>query len=267
MTSSKPAKYFILGSQRSGTTLLGLCLEVHPDVELVEEADTRFHQPYFFTKRIDLRCVNNYKPDKKRVICFKSPRDSHRVKAIRDEVDSAKILWMRRSVYEVVASMLRPRANVGGTSWASKHAEHELIKYLFEGVYDPVLAKSCRQAASLKSSREKMVKLACLCWIAKARCGLLAREYFKHDCYQVDYSQLVVNPKEVMSNLMLFLDLPWNDRVLRHGEFISGSRPGGTSPNRAIDSMSLEKWRSELLEGDLDAIDRLLSQYPEVDIT
>ena len=160
MTSSKPAKYFILGSQRSGTTLLGLCLEAHPDIELIEETDARFHQPYFLTKRIDLEYVNAYQPREKKSICFKSPRDSHRVKAISREIDSIKILWMHRSVYEVVASMLRARANVKGTSWAMKHAEHELTKYLFEGMYDPSLAKSCRWAVAKENPRERMVSLA-----------------------------------------------------------------------------------------------------------
>lgn len=267
MTPSQSAKYFILGSQRSGTTLLGLCLEAHPDIELIEENDARFHQPYFLTRRIDLGLVNEYKPPCIKAICFKSPRDSHRVKSISLEINPVKILWMRRSVYEVVASMLRPRSAVGGKSWAAKHAEHELTKYFFEGVYDPSLAKLYRDAVSLGSSREKMVSLACLCWIAKFRCELLAGKYFGHNFYRIDYEKLVADPESVMKSLLRFLELSWDPRVLKHNDFVTGSRPGGTMPERPIDLNSLNKWRSELFESDLATIDRLLVQCSDVNDT
>ena len=259
----KPAKCFILGSQRSGTTLLGLCLEAHPEIEVVEESDDRFHQPYFLTKRIDLEGVNDYQSPGRRAICFKSPRDSHRVKAIFAKMDHVKILWMWRGVHEVVASMLRLHPDVSGTSWAMRHAEHELIKYLFEGAYDPRLAKSCRAAISNESPREKLVSLACLCWLAKARCELLARQYFGQNVHRVDYGKLVTNPEEELKNVVEFLDLSWSPRVLSHKKFTTGKRPGGTTANRALDSTSLNKWRSELLDSDIEIIDNLLNEHPD----
>lgn len=49
-------------------------------------------------------------------------------------------------------------------------------------------------------------------------------------CLAVYYEQLVLHPEEVMKNILNFLDIPWDDVVLRHEELIN--QPGGISLSR-----------------------------------
>lgn len=44
---------------------------------------------------------------------------------------------------------------------------------------------------------------------------------------QVYYEQLVLHPEEWMRKILNFLDIPWNDSVLHHEEFIN--KPNGVS--------------------------------------
>ena len=41
----------------------------------------------------------------------------------------------------------------------------------------------------------------------------------------VYYEQLALHPKEWMVRILKFLDIPWNDSVLHHEDFIG--KPGG----------------------------------------
>jgi len=44
-------------------------------------------------------------------------------------------------------------------------------------------------------------------------------------CLKVYYEQLVLHPEEWMRKILKFLDVPWNDAVLHHEEFIN--KPNG----------------------------------------
>lgn len=48
---------------------------------------------------------------------------------------------------------------------------------------------------------------------------------------QVYYEQLVLHPEEWMRKILKFVDVPWNQSVLHHDEFIN--KPNG---------VSLSKW-------------------------
>lgn len=45
--------------------------------------------------------------------------------------------------------------------------------------------------------------------------------------FQVYYEQLVLHPEQWMRKILKFLDVPWNDSVLHHEEFIN--KPNGVS--------------------------------------
>ena len=44
-------------------------------------------------------------------------------------------------------------------------------------------------------------------------------------CFMVHYEQLVLHPRDWAEKILKFLDLPWNESVLHHEEFIN--KPGG----------------------------------------
>uniref|UniRef100_A0A1B0D6I3 Protein-tyrosine sulfotransferase n=1 Tax=Phlebotomus papatasi TaxID=29031 RepID=A0A1B0D6I3_PHLPP len=53
------------------------------------------------------------------------------------------------------------------------------------------------------------------------------REIGRDRCMMVYYEQLVLHPEEWMRKILKFLDVPWNESVLHHEEFIN--KPNGVS--------------------------------------
>lgn len=47
------------------------------------------------------------------------------------------------------------------------------------------------------------------------------KEIGKDRCMMVYYEQLVLHPEEWMRKILEFLEIPWNDSVLHHEEFIN----------------------------------------------
>jgi len=123
-------KALILGCQRSGTTLLGMILQAHSSVEVIEENNGRFHQIYALTRLLDLARVDSYQSTDAKLAVFKAPRDSHRICEIEQTLPQAKTIWVSREVNQVVASMLSLKTQ-GGVPWALQFAEKEVIKYLY----------------------------------------------------------------------------------------------------------------------------------------
>lgn len=51
-------------------------------------------------------------------------------------------------------------------------------------------------------------------------------------CLMVPYEQLVLHPREWMQKILLYLDVPWNESVLHHEEFIN--KPGGVPLSKYV---------------------------------
>ena len=46
-------------------------------------------------------------------------------------------------------------------------------------------------------------------------------------CMMVFYEQLVLHPAQVMTDVLKFLEIPWDERVMHHQDYIN--KPGGIS--------------------------------------
>ncbi len=70
--------FFIMGSQRSGTTLLGLVLAANPNIEITEENDLKYHYKGERTFLLDIDEVSTLDQQAEGCFGFKVPRDTHR---------------------------------------------------------------------------------------------------------------------------------------------------------------------------------------------
>ena len=152
----------------------------------------------------------------------------------------------------------------GGQCWAVQHAQDEIIKYLYEGNHDPVLAGQFRQVLTRKDARQRLVGLASICWIAKSKCEREASDHPEVCLFSVKYDDLALRPEQTLAGVLRFLGLPWDSSVLRHTELVSGVRPGGTATDRSIDAKSLQKWKEQLSEADIELIDELVVEHADV---
>src|SRR4051812_21214318 len=96
---------FIVGLQRSGTTMLMDVFHLHPETEVFDEArdsrsffDFRLRDPHTMRQIID--------DSRYRFPCFKIIADSHILPSILDGLRNPKVLWMYREPGPNAASRL-----------------------------------------------------------------------------------------------------------------------------------------------------------------
>ncbi len=242
--------FLITGCQRSGTTLLGIALDAHRDIDIIEEDNGAFQERAGETLLLKFQHCLDYAQSRPQHIGFKAPRDSHRLLDLTAQQPDLKILWLMRPAVQVVASMMSLEINA--LSWAAGWAPREIRKYLAQ-FEDRALAKDFTRAEALADDRQRAVAMAALCWRAK----LAQRHYYTrhlgHDILNVDYENLVRAPEPTLKNIAQYLGVAWDENMCRHEDILSAeTRPGASSTARPIDKNSLAKWQNILSPTDLD---------------
>lgn len=244
----------ITGCQRSGTTLLSLVLNSHPQVHSIDEVDfdnTRATE--YFTS-----------PEYHSHVAFKLPSYAHLVESFANQAD-ARIIWCIRDPRAVITSMMTLNLEAGGRvmAWA-RHpigAQREidnglLVLHRHGRVLPETLLQEYVQAREMPADLrdwEVGVLLAALCWRVKQE--LLAvyqtRSLPLHVLY---YEKLVAEKEGELRSILDFLGLPWHDDVLQHHRLHEGTSTGLTENTRAIDEQSVEKWKKQLTAKELERI-------------
>ena len=209
----------ILGCQRSGTTLALLMLQAHPSIKGIDE--TEFPSPFPFPSSMALY----YHQLQKKSICLKLPEHIFNVEYIARHFPKAKILWIVRNPYSVIASMLALKNTRG--SWVKRCGATELKR----------LIPFFPEINELDLTQLDEISLAAMVWKYKNQ----ALDIYRQKGLQVfdfKYEDLVENPQSMMSDILNFLEFPWSDRVLQHHKFHQPTKtyPGNTKGDKAVDT-------------------------------
>jgi hypothetical protein len=238
-------RFFIVGCQRTGTTLLRLVLECHPQVTCCDET----------CSYAALAAGDNSAPSDRRWLGFKIPRWTEQLAEpiLEDEglLESAPrfyceepILFMMRDVRDTVASMLRLSA--GPCSWLELYGK----KILQSKIGQTAFAE--RYASELQLLREADDSLAAtgaLYWKYKTQ------PYFDYlergwPVLGIPYEALVFKPEAQLRLVTRFLGVGWNRALLSHPAFPHaevapcGHTVGHTDTRRPIDGDSVGQWRT-----------------------
>ena len=87
--------------------------------------------------------------------------------------------------------------------------------------------------------------------------GYLKEKYTNH---LVVYEEFVSDPKRVITDILNFIGLEWQDSVMRHHVIHEGSSVGDTDNTRAIDNQSIEKWKRQLSTSELDIVKQICGE-------
>jgi len=253
----------ITGCQRSGTTLLSLILDSHPDVRVIDEIE-------FAMANFSNYVIND---DRRPYVMFKLPDRSHTVQEF-STLRNAKVIWCIRDPRDVVLSMITLKLKFKGDDvlWAShpigagreisacmtllyQAGERDLETY-FRTIKD-IFSKPPGEW-----SREDSIYSAALCWKLKHQ---VLEVYEKNNVslFISRYEHLVSNPESNIKNILSYLGLPWHDSVLKHHKVHSGTSVGGTVNDRRIDTSSIGKWKGKLSENELAIIGSLCARIAE----
>jgi hypothetical protein len=251
-------RFFIAGCQRSGTTLMRLILECHPEVFCFDETEG-------YKALMQARFPP---PAGRSLVGFKVPRyteqfgeplasDFGLAETATDLYQSDPILFMLRDVLDTVASMIRLKA--GETPWLEVYGKSILAAKIEDAGFR---AKYEREIAQVEEANNSLAAVGALYWKYKTRAYLDYRER-GFPVLDVVYKKLVATPEPVLQRVLSFLQLTWHPALLEHPRFAHrevapcGRTVGETDPKRSIDCASVGRWKSVLSLKDVDEIWRI----------
>lgn len=260
LSDAAPARtfVFVIGCQRSGTTLAGQILGAHPRGVLLDETDGIY--PWFDDLDPETagdlpglgpvlrRAGAKYSEAEARVrfadpeslapqvshIVFKAPNLTYAFARIARLAVPVRIVALVRDPRAVVASM-------------TKLAHIPMVENQMRRIEaDPDLcARFHRELADLRRPDTGQHIKRAIIWRIKSGMGA---DFSALDlpCHRVRYEDLVACKTETVAALQRATGLPPSDRMLAHHQVYRGTGPGGTRRTRGVDASSLHLWQDVL---------------------
>jgi len=229
----------ILGTQRSGTTLLFLMLTAHDRITGLDENYADFTYPSW-----PVFATNGLRG--KRTL-YKLPTVTSKFKEIAKLLPKCKIIWIVRNPLAVVSSMRNLKFD-DGQNWIEKHGRSELRETLSVFPEEQLDVDTLDDAAigahiwRLKNSlvdkyREQGLEVKC-----------------------VRYEDLLDRSEENLREILSFLSIEWSPRVIEHEKHHGTERhAGNTSAKRPLDQ-SRRAPKLSLTDGEQNAVMSICSQ-------
>jgi len=227
----------VVGSMGSGTTLIRLMLDSHPDIMIAQETG--------FLRSVNAQYFSPF--------WLFGDRFANGMGLSAEQFDAHV-----RTFYDAVfseAARLR-----GAKIWGDKTPFHVHLMPLAARVFP-----EARFLATMRHPGAVLVSMRRFGWSAsqaishwlRIQQALADQAAALGDriCF-ARYEDLVSQPEQVMTEVLRSLDLPWDDAVLRHNEIQAGSRfEGGTRGDRAVDRTRIGAWVDELPENQARELD------------
>lgn len=266
----------VVGSQRSGTTLMAQVLGAHPCAVLIDEDDRLYEWTSVAlgsggqrrARRLLRRSLrssrSNYRDPASRVgptgrlarnvthAVLKAPNLTYDFDAIAAHWPDAAVVYMYRDIRAVVASTLhvgRPVADI----------QLRMIR------------TSPRLASLFADDLDRVERLGpnpaphqTMALIAKMKMSL-GDEFRRRGLQVIDvrYEALVEQPRKEVTRVLTEARLGVADECFQHQDTLVGVGPGNTERSREIDGRSVEVWRSRLSEQEADEIWELVGEFME----
>ncbi|XP_050310110.1 protein-tyrosine sulfotransferase [Anthonomus grandis grandis] len=234
---------FIGGVPRSGTTLMRAMLDAHPEVRCGQET------------RVIPRLLQL------RFHWLKSEKESMRLEqaGISDEVLNSAIAAF---TLEIIAKHGEPAPRLCnkdpllikmGSYVIDLFPNAKFIFMVRDGratAHSIITRKVTITGFDLTSYRQCLKKWNSAVEAMNNQC----RDMGRSKCLRVPYEQLVLHPKQWMGKVLKFLDLPWNDSVLHHEDFI----------NKGISLSKVERSSDQVIKPvNLEALTKWVGNIPE----
>lgn len=256
-TSTSHQPFFIVGAQRSGTTLLRLILNAHSDVAIPEEA--RFLTP-LLTKRYMLQSISG--KDLERAIKYLRANEQFRLWNY-DKQDFFNYLEPKESIElsALISKMFQSYAESEGKHyWGDKSLFFDVIEQLDCLFPHSLFINIVRDGRDVFSSWRKMDN-------SKGHSAVIALDW-KYKMSKIDdslkylpsnrkitirYEDLLSSPEEIIKNICQFIGVSFEENMLNF--YKSSHNYIGDHHSKlifnAIDNSNTEKWKTMLSNSEI----------------
>ena len=238
MSTDGQGPVFVVGSMGSGTTLMRLILDSHPDLFMAPETG--------FMRSVKAQYQTPFWEFGTRFSSDLGLTDAEFDSYVRHFYDS---------VFGAAA------AKVGATRWGDKTPFHtHMIPEAARIFPDAQFIATVRHPAAVVASLRRFqwsTSQALTHWNRINQVIADQAEILGSRLLVTRYEDLVTQPAAAAQQVLDFLRVPWSDEVLRHHEVQEARRvEGGTRSDRPIDQERLSSWVNDLSAQDLRAVER-----------
>lgn len=238
---------FIIGTGRSGTTILGIVLSMHRDVGFLNEPKALWHSAYecedligsYSLKkaryRLDASDANlSVKHSMHRLfgwyltaigadrIVDKYPELIFRIPFVRAIFPDAKFLFLARNGWDTGISIEHWSERLGVKKNCDTHNWWGLNNRKWNLLVDQVVANDPDLTLQFEKIKKfnRHIDMATVEWIVTMREGLRLREELPNSVYTLKYEDLVSDPAKILSDLLVFCELDNDDKFFEYGTMI-----------------------------------------------
>lgn len=258
---TKPKLFFILGCQRTGTTLVRFILESHSKISCVDE-----HRAYVILQDEKLLKKEINSNLGKKWLGFKTPRITEQMLEpfladtginfrTENNFKGTPIVFLVRNVLDTITSMSTLEQE--GISWLKRWALRTTDFWSKTNPY--FLEQYKREIKFLKTAKNKDLVAGALCWKYKTA------SYFNYKKNSIPvtlihYEDLVSNKKRTIKAILDFLNLKWEDSVLSHEKLShaetdeKGITVGNNDSKIPINASSVDRYKKFLKPKEISEI-------------
>ena len=265
--------FFIIGSGRSGNTLLRSILSGNSDISIPPEsyripfAIKKFH---IFNNRdwedIVLQVLKEFEDCKEFYTWEIDIRDAQ--KRLENIADSKRTL---SNIFDELFCTYAEKHSPGSKIWGDKTPMNTLyldwIGTVFPRSKFIHIIRDGRDVASsyLKMERYDTILEAANRWINSIESAQSFGSKIKENYMEIRYEELVTKPEEVIKDTCDFLDIDYDSKMLDHTKQVKKlgdtDKEHHSNLSKPISSDSVGKWRNNLSESDQESITKLLHKH------
>jgi len=239
---------FIVGTPRSGTSLLRLLLNRHPDIGLCDE--TYFFY-YVFHRQ---RTFGDLKDPVKREFVVDRYLETDRARRLKLDMNSLRDTLIREGTdyRNLFASLMKFYADFHDKKLYGEKTPHHALEA--ELLCD--LFPDCRLIHLVRDPRDVVASLQRMPWgsssiSANARLWVrcvttVERCSEKSNFLRVNYESLVSHPEPGLQRICTFLGTPYDENMLKSRSDDDADRWWFEGARKPVSSSRIEKWRTEL---------------------
>lgn len=249
--------FFIVGVQRSGTTLLSVMLSKHPDI-LMEKQSIAFRLITCFKNMYDLLPFN-IQHQKEAILQWLIQNDEHgKLAKLMDLNAIDKHKNIRGLIQHSIDKKLREQNKQvwGDKSPNLQHYLNDLMLLMPNAKIIHIIRDGRANAYSMSSRSYRHLLLSAQQWVDGNIEGLVNQQILGKDVYKIiHYEDLLLDPENGIKAVCQFLNLPYSSKMIALADEATISDKSYVKSY--FDTTKIDKWKQQLTASQVAKIETI----------